>query len=229
MPSDLMQTVVPGLIEHIPITLVYWFVPSVLSLLFGTLLCIVRVGRHNVLYWICTIYISFFRGTPGIVQIYLVFFGLPKLFWIFGIDINDWSAGIYFIIATTMNLSCFMCETLRGGYVGMDKGQIETGLSIGFSRTQNFFRVIAPQTLKVAILNLKNLEIDVLKDTSVAFTIGAVEMLGYAKGVIAASYGSGQLWILGAAAVIYFVMCTVLEIVFTLISHRMERYERRVA
>ncbi|PLS31698.1 ABC transporter permease [Bifidobacterium margollesii] len=229
MPADLMQTVVPGLIEHIPVTLVYWFVPSVLSLLFGTLLCIVRVGRHNILYWICTVYISFFRGTPGIVQIYLVFFGLPKIFWLVGIDINDWPAGVYFIIATTMNLSCFMCETLRGGYLGVDKGQIETGLSIGFSRTQNFFRVIVPQTLKVAILNLKNLEIDVLKDTSVAFTIGAVEMLGYAKGVIAASYGAGQLWILGAAAVIYFVMCAILEIVFTLASHRMERYERRTA
>lgn len=226
---DTLQGVIPGLIEHVPVTLLYWFMPSVLSLLFGTLLCIVRVGKHGVLYWLCTVYISYFRGTPGIVQIYLVFFGLPKLFWLFGIDIDDWPTGVFFIIATTMNLSCFMCETLRGGYLGVDKGQIETGLSIGFSRTQNFFRVIVPQTLKVSILNLKNLEIDVLKDTSVAFTIGAVEILVYAKNTIAAQYGAGQLWILEAAAVLYFVMCAILEALFTLASHRMERYERRYA
>ena len=68
-----------------------------------------------------------------------------------------------------------------------------------------------------------------LKDTSVAFTIGAVEILGYAKNTIAAQYGAGQLWILGAAAVLHFVMCAILEALFTLASHRMERYERRYA
>ncbi len=126
-----------------------------------------------------------------------------------------------------MNLSCFVCETLRGGYLGVDKGQIETGLSIGYSRIQNFVHVIAPQTIKVAILNLKNLEIDVLKDTSVAYTIGTIEILGSAKAIISEQYGTGQLWILGLVAVIYFVLCTLVEAGFTLASHCMERYEKR--
>lgn len=128
-----------------------------------------------------------------------------------------------------MNLSCFICETLRGGYLGVDKGQIETGLSIGYNRVQNFIHVIAPQTLKVAVLNLKNLEIDVLKDTSVAYTIGTVEILGSAKAIISAQYGTGQLWILGLVAIIYFVLCSLIEVGFTFASHRMERYERRYA
>lgn len=229
MPSDLLTSVLPKLLQYLPATLLYWIVPSLLALVFGTVLCIVRVGRHNVLYWLCTIFISFFRGTPGIVQIYLVFFGLPKVFYLFGLDIDDWNPGIFFIIATAMNLSCFACEALRGGYLGVDRGQIETGLSIGYSRIQNFVYVIVPQTLKVAILNLKNLEIDVLKDTSVAYTIGAMEILGSAKAIISAQYGTGQLWILGLAAVIYFVLCTLVETGFTLASHRMERYERRFA
>lgn len=229
MSSDLLTGALPRILQCLPATLLYWIVPSVLALLFGTLLCIVRVGRHNVLYWLCTVFISFFRGTPGIVQIYLVFFGLPKLFYLFGLDIDDWDPDVFFIIATAMNLSCFVCETLRGGYLGVDKGQIETGLSIGYSKAQNFFHVIAPQTLKVAILNLKNLEIDVLKDTSVAYTIGAVEILGSAKAIISAQYGTGQLWILGLVAVIYFVLCTLIEAGFTFASHRMERYERRYA
>ena len=155
-----------------------------------------------------------------------MFFGLPKVFWLVGIDIDDWPAGVYFIIATTLNLSCFVCETLRGGYLGVDRRQVETGLSIGFSRIQNFVHVIAPQTMKVAILNLKNLEIDVLKDTSVAYTIGAIEILGYANRVIPNQFGAGQLWILGAAAIIYFVLCALLEIGFSTASNRMARYEK---
>lgn len=68
-----------------------------------------------------------------------------------------------------------------------------------------------------------------LKDTSVAYTIGAVEILGSAKAIISAQYGTGQLWILGLVAIIYFVLCSLIEVGFTLASHRMERYERRYA
>lgn len=225
-PLQILSKVVPGIISHIPQTLLYWFLPSVLALALGSLLCWARVSnRRNPLYWICTVVISFFRGTPGIVQIYIVFFGLPKLIWAIGYDVSDWTAGVYFIIATTLNLSCFMAETLRGGYLALDRGQVEAGLSIGFSRVQNFVHVIAPQTMKVALLNIKNLEIDVLKDTSVAYTIGAVEIMGYANRMIALRSGLGQLWILGAAAVIYFVMCAVLEIAFNLMVRRISRYE----
>lgn len=229
MPADLLTTILQALLKRVPNTLIYWIVPSIFSLLFGTLLCIVRVGKHNIVYWLCTVTISFFRGTPGIVQIYLVFFGLPKLFALLGLDIEQWDPGIFFIIATTLNLSCFVCEALRAGYAGVDRGQIETGLSIGYNRLQNFVHVIAPQTLKIAILNLKNLEIDSLKDTSVAYIIGAVEILGASKAIISAQYGTGQLWILGLAAIIYFILCSLVEAGFTLASHHMQRYERRDA
>lgn len=225
-PMQIVSKVLPGIIAHIPQTLLYWFLPSVLALFFGALLCWARVSnRHRPLYWICTVVISFFRGTPGIVQIYIVFFGLPKLIWAIGYDVSDWTAGVYFVIATTLNLSCFMAETLRGGYLALDRGQVEAGLSIGFSRVQNFVHVIAPQTLKVALLNIKNLEIDVLKDTSVAYTIGAVEIMGYANRMISLRSGLGQLWILGTAAVIYFIMCTLLEVAFNLATRRISRFE----
>ncbi|MFQ9707232.1 MAG: amino acid ABC transporter permease [Bifidobacterium dentium] len=229
MPSDLLTGVLPKLLQYLPATLLYWIVPSLLALVFGTVLCIVRVGRHNVLYWLCTIFISFFRGTPGIVQIYLVFFGLPKVFYLFGLDIDDWNPGDLLHHRNGHEPLLLCMRGIAGGYLGVDRGQIETGLSIGYSRIQNFVYVIVPQTLKVAILNLKNLEIDVLKDTSVAYTIGAMEILGSAKAIISAQYGTGQLWILGLAAVIYFVLCTLVETGFTLASHRMERYERRFA
>lgn len=223
-----LPTVLPRLLQALPATLIYWFVPSVLELLLGTLLCIARVGRKGVTYWVCTVVISFFRGTPGIVQLYLVFFGLPKLFALIGADIEDWQAGAFFIIATTLNLSCFVCEALRGGYLAVDRGQIETGLSLGYNRWQNFVHVIAPQTLRVSLLNLKNLEIAVMKDTSIAYVIGAACILGTAKTIISARYGVGQLAILGIAGVCYFVLCAVLEAAFGAASHRLARHERKV-
>lgn len=227
-PISLLESVVPGLISYLPMTLLYWFVPSVIALALGTGLCIARLSRNRIAYGLSTLVISFFRGTPSLVQLYLVFFGLPKILELVGVDANDWPAGTFFILAGSLNLSCFVAETLRGGYLGVDRGQIETGLSIGYSRWQNFWLVIAPQTLKVSILNLKNLSIDVVKDTSVAYTIGATEMMAYANRMITANSGIGQLWILGAAAVIYFILCAILEAVFTKASNWMERYEKRI-
>lgn len=225
MPSGFWRSIVPGLLAHVPVTLLYAAVPVAASLLLGTLLCMVRTGRRTPLYWVVTVVISFFRGTPGIVQLYLVFFGLPRLGSLLGADLDGWPAGAFYMIAATLNLSCFTCEALRGGYLGVDRGQIEAGRGIGFSRAQNLVHVIAPQTLRTALPNLKNLAIDVLKDTSIAYVIGAVELLGYARTVVAARYGIGQLWILGAAAALYFILCALVELAFDLASRRIARHE----
>ncbi|MBM6699721.1 ABC transporter permease subunit, partial [Bifidobacterium pullorum subsp. saeculare] len=86
-----------------------------------------RTPRHTPLHWIATVMVSFFRGTPGIVQLYLVFFGLPRLCARFGADLDSWPAGAFYMIAATLNLSCFIGEALRSGYLGVDRGQIEAG------------------------------------------------------------------------------------------------------
>ena len=155
---------------------------------------------------------------------FLILYGLPRLLLIIGIDINDWSAGTFYIIATTLNLSCFVAEAYRGGYLAMDYRQIEAGYSIGFSRLQCFFHVIVPGTLQNAVLNLKNLSIDVLKGASLAYTIGAIEVMGYADRMIGLNSGVGRLWVLGVAAVIYFVLVAILELLFNLAAKHYQRY-----
>ena len=77
---ELFISSLPVLVEYIPATLFYFLVPTVISLFLGAWICRVRVGKKNVLYWLVSLFVSFFRGTPGLVQIYIVFFGLPKLF-----------------------------------------------------------------------------------------------------------------------------------------------------
>lgn len=221
---ELFWTSLPQLIPYIPVTLLYFLVPTAVSLVLGTLFCIVRVGRKNVGYGILSVIISFFRGTPALLQIYLVFFGLPKLLEPFGIDINSWNAGIFYIIATCLNFSSFVCEALRGGYEAMDKRQIEAGYSIGYSKWQCFVRVIAPQTLETALPNLKNLEIDLLKGTAVAYVIGCNDIMGKADHIISHHRGYGQIWILLAAALLYFLINVIVELFFHLLYKRSRRY-----
>lgn len=215
-----------GLVPYIPMTLYFLIVPSVLSLILGTIICAIRVGRKNILYHVVSVMVSFFRGTPGLVQLYLVLYGLPKLLQIVNVDINRWSPGTFFVIATSLNLASFVSEALRGAYLAMDRGQMEAGYSIGYSRWQCLFYVIAPQTLQTALPNLKNLEIDLLKGTALAYTIGAVEVMGYANTLIALKSGVGRMWILLAAAIIYFLINTVLELFFNLLTRHYSRYER---
>ncbi len=221
---ELFAEAFPQLLPYIPATLLYFLVPTAVSLLLGALFCWARVGKKNIGYYLVSFLISFFRGTPGLLQIYLVFFGLPKLFEPFGIDINTWDAGIFYIIATCLNFSSFVSEAYRGGYEAMDKRQIEAGYSVGYSKWQCFVKVIAPQTLEVALPNLKNLEIDLLKGTAVAYIIGCYDVMGKATKIISQHRGYGQIWILLAAAIIYFIINVLVETFFNAISKRTRRY-----
>lgn len=225
----LIKEAMPGLITYLPMTLYFLIVPSIISLILGSIICAIRVGKKNILYHITSVFVSFFRGTPSLVQLYLVLYGLPKLFLLFGVNINRWSAATFFVIATVFNFSSFISEALRGAYLAMDHGQIEAGYSVGYSRTQCFIHIIVPQTLQIALPNLKNLEIDLLKGTALAYTIGAVEILGYANRIIAINSGVGRMWILFAAAILYFLINIVLEILFNLLTKHYSKYERSLA
>lgn len=212
--QELFGEALPILIRFIPVTLFYFLVPTGISLLLGAWICKVRVGKKGILYRIVSLFVSFFRGTPGLLQLYLVFFGLPQIAALFGADIYRWHPGFFYIVATCLNFSSFVSEAYRGAYEAIDTGQVEAGIAIGFNRFQNFIYVIAPLTLKTALPNLKNLEIDLLKGTATAYVIGVVDVMGRADKLVALHRGYGQLWILSAAGLIYLGINIIVEIFF---------------
>lgn len=225
---ELFLSSFPKLIQYMPMTLLCFIAPTLVSMVLGTLICIIRVGKKTPLYYITSLFVSFFRGTPGLVQIYLFFFGLPKLFEVFGLNINSWQAVTFYIIATCCNFSSFVSESLRGAYEAVDKVQIEAGYSIGYNRAQCFWKVIVPQTLQIALPNLKNLEIDLLKGSATAYVIGAMDIMGGAQYIIAQHRGYGQIWVLLAAAALYFVINVVIEFTFNRFTKFYSRHERAV-
>jgi len=212
----------PQLFSRLHITLIISFSALLLGLVVGTLIAVVRIFKIPVFNQLATLYISFLRGTPVIVQVFLVFYGLPALlsplFLPFGINLNH-ADPIFFVILTyALSSSAYLSVMISASILGVDKGQSEAALTIGMTRLQLFRRIIAPQAFHIALPELGNNTVGLLKDTSLAFTVGVVDMVGAISAIAARTRHSLEGYVV--AAIIYFVLCTALERTFTFIEKK---------
>ena len=161
---------------------------AVISMIIGSIIALVLVAigtyKIKILDPLSKIYISFFRGTPLLVQLFLLYYGLPQIIPAFK-SLDAYTATV---IGLSMNASAYMVETLRGAISSVDKGQMEAALSIGMSHWQGMKRVVLPQAARVAIPSLGNTFVDLLKSSSLAFTLGVAEILAQAQMSAAATY-----------------------------------------
>lgn len=195
------------------------------DLFFGMLLGIVvalpKLLDIPVLKQIVSIYISYIRGTPILVQLFLVFYGIPALLQIIHIDVTRMDA-IYFVIITyTFSNAASFAEIFRAAILTVDRGQIEAAYSVGLSRMQAFIRIVLPQAIRVAFPNMTNTMISSLKDTSLAFSIGVMDMVGRGETLIASTTRALEIYL--ALSIVYYVIVIVLEKVLK----RNERYLNR--
>jgi cystine transport system permease protein len=190
---------------------------AVLSMIFGLLaasvIAVMGISHNRVLNWIARVYVSLMRGTPLLVQIFVIYYGLPSL----GISLDPTPAGV---IALSANVAAYLSESMRGAILGIPSGQWLAAYSLGLSRRQTLRYVVAPQALRIAVPSLSNSLISLIKDTSLVSVITVTELLRSAQEVIASTYQPLPLYL--AAAAIYWVLCQVLE----WIQHR---YEQRLA
>ncbi|MCL2548093.1 MAG: amino acid ABC transporter permease [Symbiobacteriaceae bacterium] len=192
---------------------------------FGSAL--VRIYKVPVLRHIVGFYTSFIRGTPLLVQIYLAYYGLPLMLkaleasygWRF--DISGIPAIYYVYVAYSINTGAYLTETIRGAIEAVDIGQFEAAQSIGMTSQQMYLRIILPQAFLVALPNLGNTIISLIKDTSLAFSVTVIELIAQAKLTAARNLRFFEVYI--AAAAIYWLTCIVLEHIVRLA----ERYAKR--
>lgn len=179
-----MWDLVPVIAGYVPLTLFMAIVAMAAALTLGSALAIVRVLRVPVLDRIVAVFISFFRGTPLLVQLFLFYFGLPQVVpAMTGID------GVTAaIIGLTLHFSAYMAESIRGAILGVDRSQWEAAQSIGMTQGQLLRRIILPQAARTAAPTLMNYFIDMIKSTSLAFTLGVTEMMGAAQKEAAGSF-----------------------------------------
>lgn len=200
-----------GLTGTIPLTLASF----TLGLALALVLAMMRISGNRLFSGIARVYISVIRGTPLLVQLFVIFFGLPSV----GVTIDPWPSAV---IAFSMNVGGYAAEIIRASILSVPKGQWEAGYTIGMSRNQALWRLILPQALRVSVPPLSNTFISLVKDTSLASLILVTELFREAQQVAAFSQEFMLLYV--EAAVIYWCFCLVLTMIQDRLERRLDRY-----
>lgn len=204
----------PTLLAATPITLGYALAAMLLGLPLGFLVALARLSRVAFLRGLSSVFVSFMRGTPLLVQIFVIYYGLPSL----GITLNPIAGGV---IALTLNAAAYLSETMRAAILSIGKGQWEAATSLGLSGSQTMRLVILPQAARVALPSLSNTLIGLVKDTSLVSVITVVELLRSAQLVIARTFEPFGPYL--AAALIYWALSSLLEVAQRWLERRFAR------
>lgn len=187
----------PGLLMTIPLTLISFF----LALVIATVVALVQFAHISVLKQLARFYIWVIRGTPVLVQLFVVFYGLPNL----GILIDPFPAAV---LVFSINEGAYCAETIRAALESVPRGQMEAGECVAMSYLQIIWRIILPQALRTAFPTLSNSLIGMVKDTSLAANITVAEMFMQTQRIVARTYEPLVLYI--EVGIIYLIFCTVL-------------------
>ncbi|KPU55917.1 amino ABC transporter, permease, 3-TM region, His/Glu/Gln/Arg/opine family domain protein [Pseudomonas fluorescens] len=200
-----------GFLQGAALTLFLCFCSIWLSLLLGFVTALARLSRSAVAFGIASFYASFFRGTPLLIQILLIYLGLPQL----GVVPGAISAGI---IALSLNYGAYLSEIFRAGILAVAPGQREAAMALGLRPTATFLQIVLPQAMRTIIPPTTSQFISMLKDSSLISVMGVWEVMFLAQSYGRSSYRYIEM--LTTAAVIYWLLSIGLE----LIQHRLERH-----
>lgn len=212
------------LLPYLPITLLILIFSLVFSLAFGLFFAWCKLRKNRAVRILVNTYTEIIRGTPFIVLLFIIYFGLPKLFLnIFGLDINGWNKAVYIIATLAIFGSARMSEAMRSAFLAIPKGQSEAAYSCGLSSWQTFYTVTMPQALLIALPNLGNLILSNLLETAVGFSIGIIDFVGNARLVNTREYGLHTLEIYLAVALVYWIMSMLFSKLFDELELALQR------
>ena len=195
---DLMKNAFPLLVAGAGITIEITALSVFFGMLIGIIVALVRMSDFKILRWLGNVYVDFIRGTPLLIQIFLVYFALPS---IIGHRVDAFFAAIS---ACSINSGAYVAEVFRGGIHSIDVGQMEAGRSLGMTWWQTMRYIILPQAFKRIIPPLGNEFIAMLKDSSLVSVIGFEELTRRGQLIIARTYASFEIWM--AVAIIYLIL-----------------------
>lgn len=206
----------PKLLRYgVEVTIPLTILSFLLALAVAVIVALIQYANVKVLRQLCRFYIWIIRGTPLLVQLYLVFYGLPSV----GIVIDAFPAAV---LVLGFNEAAYMAETMRGALESVSRGQMEAGYCVGMNYVQIMMHVVLPQAFRTAFPALGNSMIAMLKETSMAATITVMEMFRQAQVINGRVYESLALY--GEVALIYLIFCTVLSWVQRFGERRLSTY-----
>ncbi|MFY0758066.1 amino acid ABC transporter permease [Metabacillus dongyingensis] len=214
---------IPKLLSYLHITLFILVFSILFGIVIGFIIAIPRIYKIPGLNRAAILFVSFMRGTPIIIQLFLIYYGLPAILQVAGVDITRMNPMNFVIITYALSSGATFSEIIRGSVANVEKGQEEAAYSIGMNKRQTFYRIILPQALLIAFPNFGNSVIGFLKDTSLAFTIGVMDMLGRGDTLIAATAHALEVYI--SLSIIYYIIAIMLEKGFKKSEIHLQRHD----
>ena len=202
------------MLEGLKITLSVFFITLILSIPLGVIIAFLRLSKNKIISKIANIYILIMRGTPLLLQLVFVFFGLPLM----GIVFDRFEA---VIVAFALNYAAYFAEIFRGGLESIDKGQFEVAFVLGFSKFEMYRKIIFPQVIKRVLPAMSNEVITLIKDTAIVYAIGLNDILRIAQ--IAQNQQASILPLL-EAGLIYLALIGILTLMFKKIENKYAYY-----
>lgn len=211
---DVIVAALPMLIKGLQVTLYIFVIAIILGFLIGLAIALFRLAPIKVLNGIAKVYVDIIRGTPFIVQLFFIYFGLNSLQII---SLNNTTAGI---ITVAINAGAYFAEIIRAGIQSIDKGQTEAARSIGFTSTQTMRFVVLPQAFRRMLPTITNQSIISLKDTSLLSVIGIADLTQQGQIQASATFEAFKIWLV--VGVIYFIIIYLLTLLANFIERRVE-------
>lgn len=211
---DLIIDSLPYLLEGLKITLYIFVVAIILGFIIGLIMALMRLSPWKILNWIAKIFIDAIRGTPILVQLFFIYFGLNSLEFI---SLDRDTAGI---ITVAINAGAYFAEIIRAGIQSMDKGQTEAARSLGLTNTQSMRHIILPQAFRRMLPTFTNQAIISLKDTSLLSVIGIADLTQKGQVVIARTFEAISIWLV--VGVMYFIVIYLLSLLSSFLERRFE-------
>ena len=203
----------PKLLEGLGVTMEMTLISVVAGFLIGIVLAIARVYGNKFFYGLSTVIIEIIRGTPLLVQLFILYYGLPPL----GVNLSPFIA---VIIGFAINSGCYQAEYLRGSIQSISGTQMKAARSLGMSKTEAIMQIIMPQALRRVIPAWTNEFIYLLKYTSLAYIVGAPELMAQAKFIASRNFQFFEVYLV--VAVIYLVVVLLFTKIFSILEKKVE-------
>ena len=221
---------IPEIVTKLPITLLIAFSATIIGFLLGMLIALIRFFHVKVLSQISTVFISFIRGTPMVIQLYLAYYGIPLLISRIveaagnEFDINSLPSTLFAIIAFALNTGAYMSESFRSSLMSVEAGQFEACKSLHYSTWDSLKTVILPQAFVIALPTLTSSLLAMIKNTSLAFCITVVDIMAQARIVGSRSFRYFEIYI--AVSLLYWPVCALLERLLLVLEKKLSRFSK---
>lgn len=215
---DYLLKITPVIANGLGVTVSLFLIVLVLSVPFGVLAALLRLSPIGIVRKIMAFYVYIMRGTPLMLQILFIYYGLPFIPYV-GVQLDDTTAAV---ISFVLNYAAYLCEIFRGGIQSIPKGQYEGAKVLGFTYVQTMRKIFLPQVIKRVLPPLANETINLLKDTSLVYILAMNDVLRITRGIVQRDFDTSAFIV---AAIFYLIMTFVLTNIFNYLEKRYAVYD----